>query len=58
LAWSLDRLVLKYRRRNGRLAFLGVAVSPEDKEGFLRDLIQAVQSLESPGDRAEPVPVD
>jgi len=58
LAWSLDRLVIKYHRRNGRLAFLGVAVSPQDQEGFLRDLMQAVQGLESPGDQAEQVPVE
>jgi hypothetical protein len=45
LAWSLDRLVIEYRRRNGRQAFLGVAVSPEDREGFLRDLAQATQRL-------------
>lgn len=42
LAWSLDRLIIKYRKRNGRRAWLGLAVSPEDKEKFLDDLAQAV----------------
>ena len=49
VAWSLDRVVIHYRKRNGRRAFLGVAVSPADKEGFLRDLAEAVRGLESSG---------
>jgi hypothetical protein len=42
LAWSLDRVVIKYRRKSGRMAWLGLAVSPEDKAGFLDELAQAV----------------
>jgi hypothetical protein len=45
LAWSTDRLVIRYRRPGGRLAFLGLAVSPRDKEGFFRHLAQAVRGL-------------
>lgn len=43
--WSVDRLVITYRRSNGKKAFLGVAVSPLDKAGFLRALAQAIPSL-------------
>jgi hypothetical protein len=50
-AWSLDRVVIHYRRRSGRRALLGVAVSPEDKEGFLRDLADALMGLQSSGER-------
>ncbi len=42
LAWSLDRVVIKYRKKSGRRAWLGLAISPEDKEGFLGELAQAV----------------
>ena len=44
LTWSLDRLIIKYRKRSGRMAFLGLAVSPEDKEGFLSELAEAVSA--------------
>jgi hypothetical protein len=51
LTWSLDRLIIKYRKRSGRVAFLGLAVSPEDKDGFLQELAEATnaqdQALES-----------
>jgi hypothetical protein len=52
VAWSLDRVVIKYRKRNGRMALLGVAVAPEDKEGFLRELAEALLGLEGSGDKA------
>jgi hypothetical protein len=44
LAWSLDMLHIRYRKANGRLA-LPVAMSPEDKEGFLRELAERVPGL-------------
>jgi hypothetical protein len=52
VAWSLDRVVIKYRKRNGRMALLGVAVSPEDKEGFLRELGAALLGLQHSGEKA------
>lgn len=42
---SQDRLFIKYRKRNGRVALLGVVVSPEDQEGFLQELAREVPSL-------------
>ena len=48
-AWSLDRVVIKYRKRNGRMALLGVAVAPEDKDGFLRELAEALPGLQRSG---------
>lgn len=33
LAWSLDRVVIKYRRKSGRMAWLGLAVSPARGQG-------------------------
>ncbi len=47
LAWSLDRVFIKYRKRSGRRAWLGLAVSPEDKEGFLEELAQAVAETQA-----------
>lgn len=44
-ALSQDRLFIKYRKRNGRVAQLGVVVSPEDKEGFLQELAREVPRL-------------
>ena len=44
LTWSLDRLIIKYRKRSGRVAFLGLAVSPEDKDGFLQELAEATNA--------------
>jgi hypothetical protein len=42
IAWSFalsrDRLFIRYRKPNGRMAWLGVAISPEDQEGFLEEL--------------------
>ena len=37
-ALSRDRLFIKYRKHDGRVALFGVAVSPEDQEGFLQEL--------------------
>jgi hypothetical protein len=45
LAWSMDRVLIKYRKRNGRMALLGIAVSPQDKDGFVLELVQAVPAL-------------
>jgi Bacterial PH domain len=45
LAWSLDRLVIRYRKGNGKLAFMGIVISPEDKDGFLHQLDQARRDL-------------
>jgi hypothetical protein len=42
LGWSLDRVVIKYRKKSGKVAWIGVAVSPADKEGFLAKLAEAV----------------
>lgn len=44
-ALSQDRLFIRYRKRNGRVALLGVVVSPEDQEGFLQELARDVPSL-------------
>jgi hypothetical protein len=55
LAWSLDRVVVKYRRRSGRKAWLGLAVSPEDKEKFLEELAQAVADAQG-WNKPEPLP--
>jgi hypothetical protein len=44
VAWSLDRLIIRYRKRSGRRAFLGIAISPADKEGFLRELAERVDA--------------
>jgi PH (Pleckstrin Homology) domain-containing protein len=52
VAWSLDRVVIKYHKRNGRRALLGVAISPEDKEGFLRELGEALLGLQGSGEKA------
>jgi len=49
-ALSQDRLFIKYRKPNGRVALFGVAVSPQDKEGFLEEL-----ACEVPGLRVENV---
>jgi hypothetical protein len=37
LALSLDRLLVRYRKGNGRMAF-GVRISPQDKAAFVREL--------------------
>jgi Bacterial PH domain len=52
VAWSLDRVVIKYRKRNGRMALLGVAVSPQDKEMFLRELADALLVRQNFSDKA------
>ncbi len=46
-ALSQDRLFIKYRKSDGRVALFGVAVSPEDKEGFLEELAREVPALQS-----------
>lgn len=55
LAWnfalSQDRLLIKYRKPNGRMALFGVAVSPEDKEGFLQELARVMAG--SPGHQGD-----
>jgi hypothetical protein len=44
LAWSLDMLHVRHRKPSGRRA-LPVAISPADKEGFLRELTGRVPGL-------------
>ncbi len=46
-ALSQDRLFIKYRKRNGRVALLGIVVSPEDQEGFLQELAREVPRFEN-----------
>jgi hypothetical protein len=41
---SLDRLIIMYRRRTGRKAFFGIAISPKDKQGFLRELAERLDA--------------
>jgi Bacterial PH domain len=55
LAWSLDMLHVKYRKRNGRMAF-PVSISPRDKAGFLRELAAAAPGLKVAGDGPDQVP--
>lgn len=38
LAWSTDRVLIRYRKRNGRPALFGLAISPRDKNEFLDEL--------------------
>jgi hypothetical protein len=45
LAWSMDRLLVHYRKKNGRRA-LPVAISPRDPVAFLRELTEAEPALE------------
>jgi hypothetical protein len=49
LAWSLDALHVKYRKASGRRA-LPAAISPQDKAGFLRELVEAVPGLKVVGE--------
>jgi hypothetical protein len=44
VAWSLDRLIIRYRKPSGRMAFLGIAISPADKEVFLRELAETMNA--------------
>jgi hypothetical protein len=52
-ALSEDKVVIQYRKPNGRIAPLGIAVSPDDKEGFLLELRQAVPGLTVIGEGGE-----
>jgi hypothetical protein len=52
LALSLDRLAVRYRKPGGRLALLPLVISPADKEGFLRELVQVVPGLRACPDGA------
>jgi Bacterial PH domain len=45
-ALSFDRIHVWYQKKNGNVAWLPVAVSPEDKAEFLRELARAVPSLQ------------
>jgi hypothetical protein len=47
VAWSLDRLFLRYRKRNGKLALLRLAIAPRDQAGFVRELAAAIRTRES-----------
>lgn len=44
-ALSMDRLSIRYRKPNGRIALLSVTVSPKDQTAFLREIAQALQEL-------------
>jgi hypothetical protein len=55
VALSLDRLVIKYRKTNGRAAF-PVIISPENKFGFMLELAEAVPALEACTDGALRLP--
>jgi hypothetical protein len=44
-ALSLDRLRVRYRRSSGRMAWLPMEISPQDKEGFLRELASCAPGL-------------
>lgn len=52
LAWnfglSQDRLYIRCLKRNGQPALLGVTISPQDQEGFLRELAQAMAEQDAP----------
>jgi hypothetical protein len=52
-ALSTDMVFLRYRKPDGRPAAFGVAISPEDKAGFLLELRQAVPGLKVIGDDGE-----
>jgi hypothetical protein len=52
LAWSLDRVLVRYRKANGRPALLALALSPRDKAGFVDELATAVPGLPVTGREA------
>jgi Bacterial PH domain len=43
LAWSVDRLVIKHRRPDGRPAFFALGISPQEQYGFLQELARRMQ---------------
>jgi hypothetical protein len=47
-AWSLDRLLVEYRRGGAARTLL---IAPQDKHAFLRDLADGVPGLELRGER-------
>jgi hypothetical protein len=49
LAWSLDMVLVKYRKASGRRAF-PVSISPQDKWEFIRELAGAVPGLKVVGE--------
>jgi len=49
LGWSLDRVVIKYRKKSGKVAWIGVSISPADKERFLDELAEALERIKLPG---------
>jgi hypothetical protein len=51
LSLSLDRLRVKYRKKNGNMARMPLAISPADKEAFLHELSQLVPRLQVPSCR-------
>jgi hypothetical protein len=44
-ALSRDRLRIRYRKASGRLAWLPLEISPEDKEAFLQELARSAPGL-------------
>jgi hypothetical protein len=45
LAWSLDRVLIRRRKANGRLALMAIAISPRDKATFVEELLQAAPGV-------------
>jgi hypothetical protein len=46
-ALSFDRLHVWYRKKNGKVAWLPIAISPENQAEFLRELIRAAPNVQS-----------
>jgi hypothetical protein len=46
VAWSLDRVCVRYRKRNGKMAS-ALSISPQDKSRFLRELRKACPGLKT-----------
>jgi len=45
-ALSFDRIHIWYRRKNGKVAWLPIAISPAEKAEFIRELARAVPDLQ------------
>lgn len=65
LAWSADRLIVRYRKASGKKAWFALAIAPEDKVGFLLELTEKAPQLEvlpdgslRSSETANPLPVD
>ncbi len=49
-AWSLDRVRIRYHKKNGRPAFLRIAIAPLQKYEFLLALAEAAPGLKAHDD--------